>query len=120
MKRFSLFKILAFISLIAIALSPFASRSRRVTAKTAVAVVIPDSPQQRNRVYRQQNATTNIDMPHTLAATYYSLRDNLSATLILSNQGVRAIEVRPILFNIEGVPLYVQPITLGGKHSKRF
>jgi hypothetical protein len=120
MNRFSFFTMIALISLITVAVSPFASSSRPVSAKTSRAVLIPDSPQQPNRVYRQQNATTNIDTLHTLAATYYSLRDNLAATLILSNQGVRAIELRPILFNLEGVPLYVPPVTLTGNTVRAF
>lgn len=120
MKRLRFFSLLAFVSLITSALSPLASPSRPVTAKTPRAALMPDSPQEPNRVYRQQTPATNIDVPHTLAATYYSLRDNLAATLILSNQGVRAIEVRPILFNLQGVPLYVPPVTLAGNTVETF
>jgi hypothetical protein len=59
-------------------------------------------------------APQHMDMPHTLAATYYSLKDNLSATLMLSNQGPHAMEVKVILFSLAGERLDAPSVTLEG------
>ncbi len=41
---------------------------------------------------------------HKLAASYYSLKDNLQATLMLSNQGPNVMPIQITLFNKQGVP----------------
>ena len=47
-----------------------------------------------------------------LAASYYSLKDGLSATLMLSNQGPHPMDIRVLLFGIDGERLDLPAITL--------
>jgi hypothetical protein len=54
------------------------------------------------------------DAPHLLAATYYSLKDDLRARLLLNNKSPHALEVQPALFNLSGVRLDVPAVTVGG------
>lgn len=56
----------------------------------------------------------DADKPHLLAASYYSLKDNLSATLMLNNKGPKPIEVQPTLFSLGGERLDVEPVTVEG------
>jgi hypothetical protein len=42
------------------------------------------------------------EKPHLLAGSYYTLRNNYSAKLLLNNKGPRPIEVQPTLFSLSG------------------
>lgn len=46
--------------------------------------------------------TQDVDKPHLLAASYYSVKDNLTATLMLNNKGPEPVEVKPTLFSLTG------------------
>jgi len=59
-------------------------------------------------------------MPHVLAASYYSLNNDLSATLVLSNQGPHSMNIAVTLFNLIGDRLVVPPITLEGNTVRGF
>lgn len=48
--------------------------------------------------------------PHLLAASYYSVKKNLSAKLLLNNKGPNTLEVRPTLFSLSGLRYDVYPI----------
>jgi hypothetical protein len=39
---------------------------------------------------------------HVLAASYYSLKDNLSATLMLNNKSPRAMDAHVTLYSLKG------------------
>ncbi|MGI9069599.1 MAG: hypothetical protein ACR2HX_24735 [Pyrinomonadaceae bacterium] len=52
--------------------------------------------------------------PHLLAASYYSVKKNLSAKLLLNNKGPRTLEVKPTLFSLGGERYDIYPITLEG------
>lgn len=55
-------------------------------------------------------STPEDDKPHLLAASYYSIRDNLTAVLMLNNKGPRPLEVRPTLFSMSGERLDLAPL----------
>lgn len=59
-------------------------------------------------------ANADDDKPHLLAASYYSVRGNLTATLMLNNKGLRPLEVRPTLFSMSGDRFDLAPITVEG------
>lgn len=52
--------------------------------------------------------------PHLLAASYYSVKNNLSAKLLLNNKGPRKLEVKPMLFSMGGERYGISPITVDG------
>lgn len=49
-----------------------------------------------------------------MAATYYSLRENLNATLMLNNKGPQPLDVQPTLFSLSGARLPVPTVTVPG------
>ena len=51
---------------------------------------------------------------HTLPATYYSLKDDLTTKLTLNNKGPNPIAVQPTLFSPDGQRLDVPPVTVDG------
>src|SRR5215475_454643 len=52
------------------------------------------------------------DKPHTLAATFYSVREGLKTTLTLNNKGPLPLEVKPTLYNRAGERLDITPVTV--------
>lgn len=57
----------------------------------------------------------DADKPHFLAASYYNVGNNLTATLMLNNKGPQPVEVRPTLFSLSGERLEVAPLTVEGE-----
>lgn len=49
---------------------------------------------------------------YKLTATYYSLRDNLTVTLMLNNKGPEPILATPTFYSMAGEPLHLAPITV--------
>ncbi len=75
----------------------------------------PKSPLvERAKAMRQMRLEADSDKPHTLAASYYSLRGNLKATLMLNNKGPKPLEVSPSLFSIYGDRFDAPPVTVEG------
>ena len=62
----------------------------------------------------------HVDMPHTLAATYYNLNDGLSAALMLSNQGPQPLAIHVALFSLTGTRFDAPPLTLNGNEARAF
>jgi hypothetical protein len=58
------------------------------------------------------SAPAQSENPHTMAATYYSFRGNLKASINLNNKGLVPLEVKPTLFNLAGERLEVPPVTV--------
>jgi len=54
------------------------------------------------------------DKPHTLAASYYSINDGLTATLMLNNKGPKPLEVNPTLFSVDGQRIELPAISVEG------
>ena len=54
------------------------------------------------------------DKPHLLAASFYSVKNGLSAKLLLNNKGPHPIEVEPTLFSMGGESHKVAPVTVEG------
>lgn len=54
------------------------------------------------------------DTPHLLAGSYYSVKNGLSAKLLLNNKGPRPIEVKPTLFSMGGEKYEVAPVVVEG------
>lgn len=55
------------------------------------------------------------DQPHFLAASYYKVGNNLTATLMLNNKGPEPVEVKPTLFSLSGERLEVSPVIVEGE-----
>ena len=64
---------------------------------------------------KQGCCTKDFDKPHLLAASYYSVKDNLTATLMLNNKGPEPVEVKPTLFSITGERLDVPAVIVAGE-----
>ena len=98
-------------------LSPSYS-SKAGTAKTAATdsevVARPDAKAMAPAAMQQ------AEMPHTLAATYYSLDDGLGSTLMLSNQEPKPMEISPTLFSLDGARFDVPPFILEGNTVSEF
>jgi hypothetical protein len=104
--------IIPFLSLRAIDhLSPATARNRAVANGT--------QQQAGQKIFRSAQPAAS-SMPHELAASYYSLRDHLNVTLILSNQGPRPFQVQATLFNLSGDRFDVPPIMLEGNKVSSF
>lgn len=67
----------------------------------------------------QQQDDQDANKPHWLVASYYTTKNGLSATLLLNNKGILPLEVRPIMYNLGGQAIEIQPLTLEAK-SFRF
>ena len=52
------------------------------------------------------------DKPHTLAASFYSVRNDMKATLTLNNKGPLPLEVKPTLYNRTGERREVAAVTV--------
>ena len=55
---------------------------------------------------------------HKLVASYYSVKENLNATLMLSNQGLAQLSVRIHLYSKSGTALDLPAITLSGNEVR--
>lgn len=62
----------------------------------------------------------DIDQPHFLAASYYKVGNNLTATLMLNNKGPQPVEVRPTLFSLSGERLEATPVVVEGESFRNF
>lgn len=91
----------------------FAPLLHPVKAQTSSTGAGPTLRQQDGKVYGPPRKE-RPDTPHLLAASYYNAVGNLSATLMLSNQGPRPLTVQPTLFNLTGDRFDVPAITLEG------
>lgn len=58
------------------------------------------------------------DKPHTLAASYYSVKNGLNATLMLNNKGPKPLEVKPTLYSLDGQVLDLLPVVVEGNSSR--
>jgi hypothetical protein len=58
---------------------------------------------------------TDKDKPHYLAASYYNVGNNLTATLMLNNKGPAPVEVKPTLFSLSGESLEAAPVIVPGE-----
>lgn len=84
-----------------------------VRAQTqGVAVKPPPVPQSPPQVCSTCGGSE--DKQHTLAASYYSIRDGYTATLLLNNKGPKPLEIKPTLFSLDGQRLDLPPITVEG------
>lgn len=52
--------------------------------------------------------------PHTLAGSYYTLKNNFSAKLLLNNKGPSPLEVRPTIFTMSGERFEPPAVTVAG------
>lgn len=59
--------------------------------------------------------TKDFDKPHLLAASYYNVKDNLTATLMLNNKGPEPVEIKPTLFSLTGERLEVASVIVAGE-----
>jgi len=66
------------------------------------------------------SAPQHVELPHLLAASYYSLNGGLNATLMLSNQGPHSMSIGVNLFSLTGARLTAPTITLEGNTFRGF
>jgi hypothetical protein len=59
-------------------------------------------------------------MQHELAATYYSVKRNLAASLMLSDQGARSLDIQVTLFSSSGNRFTIPAVTLKAKEMRTF
>ncbi len=52
--------------------------------------------------------------PHLLAGSYYTLKDNMSAKLLLNNKGPQPIEITPTLFSMNGQRFDAPAVSVAG------
>jgi hypothetical protein len=104
--------------LISIAATVFRSREslRSVNAATPNAIQLPG---QYGKVFRT-TPPADHSMQHVLAATYYSVKRNLAASLMLSDQGARSLQIQPTLFSSSGSRFAVPAVTLQGNEIRTF
>jgi hypothetical protein len=50
--------------------------------------------------------------PHLLAGSYYTIKSNFSAKLLLNNKGPLPIEVKPTLYSLSGERFAIPPVTV--------
>jgi hypothetical protein len=62
----------------------------------------------------------DMDQPHFLAASYYKVGNNLTASLMLNNKGPQPVEVRPALFSLSGEKLEAPPVVVEGESFRNF
>jgi len=93
--------------------------------KTPLATAVVSSASKTNAsLGRLRNAKAiqqqHVDSPHTLAASYYSLRDGLSARLMVSDQGPRPMDIRITLFALSGERLDLPTASLAAQEVREF
>jgi hypothetical protein len=54
--------------------------------------------------------TPTPEIPHTLAGSFYTTKDNIEAKLLLNNKGTIQLEVQPTLHNLQGQELQLPPV----------
>lgn len=92
-----LFTALAFIFLLTAPFLPSLSSAQRSKAEAgATTTAVP--------VQTEIGHSAEAEPPqrHVLAASYYSLKDHLSATLMFNNKSPRAMDARLTLFSLRG------------------
>jgi len=60
----------------------------------------------------QDSAPVQLDKPHTMVASNYSLQGNLKSSISVNNKGLVSLEVKPTLFSLSGERLDVPPVTV--------
>lgn len=81
-------------------LSAAHSQSESSTVQQAEAVASP-SP-----------SPTPDQTPHDLIGSYYTVEYGVNARLMLNNKDIVAREIRPTLYNLQGQPLELAPVTV--------
>lgn len=64
---------------------------------------------------KQACCAQDSNKAHLLAASYYSVKDNLTATLMLNNKGPNPVEVKPTLFSLTGERFDAAPVIVAGE-----
>jgi hypothetical protein len=59
------------------------------------------------------------ELTHNLVAAFYDVETYPNAKLLLNNKGLSAIEIRPTLYNLDGVPMIIAPVFVEA-NSHRF
>jgi hypothetical protein len=75
---------------------------------------------QPSKASAKQCCGQDIDQPHFLAASYYKVGGNLTATLMLNNKGPQPVEVSPTLFSLSGERFEATPVVVEGESFRNF
>ena len=110
--------LIAFLALITLVLGLVSTipASRPVKARTEISrsgsrVVIRRSQQAQETCC---GSDEDDNKPHTLAGSYYTLRNHSSAKLLLNNKGPSPVEVRPTIFAMNGEQFEPPTLTVDG------
>lgn len=57
---------------------------------------------------------------HTVSGTFYSIKDNLKAVLMLNNKGDAPLYVTPTFYSLAGKTIELKPLEVNGVSSKEF
>jgi hypothetical protein len=83
-------------------------------ARPTASSVIPQAPPPQSCCGGEEGD----NKPHLLAGSYYSVKNGLSAKLLLNNKGPHPIEVKPTLFSMGGERYKVAAVTVEGNSFK--
>lgn len=72
------------------------------------------------RITQPTVSQADIQKPHLLAGSYYSLLRNLTGTVVLNNKGPNSLEVKPTLFDLSGNRFEVPAVTVEGTSFQVF
>lgn len=110
--------IVAFVALVTLVLALVSTipASRPVKARTEVSrsgsrVVVRRSQDPKQSCCGGEEGDNK---PHTLAGSYYTLKNNSSAKLLLNNKGPSPLEVRPTIFAMSGERFEPPAVTVAG------
>lgn len=86
--------------------------SAKTYSESAVAADSVEKPRAKSVTAHQHGDAAEADKPHTLAASFYRIGQNLKTSLMLNNKGPQPLEVSPTLYNLSGEHLEIPPVTL--------
>lgn len=95
-----------------ISIGIFSAKTAKTYSESAVAAGSVEKPRAKSVTAHQHGDAAEADKPHTLAASFYRIGQNLKTSLMLNNKGPQPLEVRPTLYNLSGEHLEIPPVTL--------
>jgi hypothetical protein len=110
--------LIGFLALVTLVLAPVSTipGSRPVKARTEIfrsgsGVVVRRSQEAKQNCCGDDEGDNK---PHTLAGSYYTLKNNFSAKLLLNNKGPSPLEIRPTIFAMSGEKFEPPAVAVAG------
>ncbi len=90
----------------------FAAQLSRVNSKN----LNPNQSQNQEIISKQVSnfplTEPTPETPHNLVGAFYDVENFPDAKLLLNNKGIKPLEVRPTLYNLDGYTMEVAPVTV--------